>query len=182
MQHTLMSANSFFESFSSSSSFTQVSQSFGFAPMCLLLDIPGVPPACWKISSNCCSNCNRYRLLSRNDRRTMAVETTKSKKRVDKNVNLQNVSLLLRSLRRRDAGRTDKVRKTLAGRYYHRCRLTRGCSLGEEKRFPGGLGRSTTWVRLTQVVAVDQWITPAGRSVQHKPLRALHVIGHHRVT
>lgn len=86
MQRTLISANSFAEPLPSPSGFVQVSQSFGFAPKFLF---PDSSPGWRKISSNWFCSRNRYLLLSRNDRRTMAVETTKSKKRVDRNVNLR---------------------------------------------------------------------------------------------
>lgn len=76
-----------------SSDLIQVSQSFGFAPKFFFLEAaPGASLGGRKISSSCSCSCKLYRLLSKNDRRTMADETTKSKKRVDKNVNLLNVS------------------------------------------------------------------------------------------
>ena len=92
MERTFISANSRTESFPPSSGFIQVSQSFGLAPNVFLLEAAGGSPAGRKMSSNCSCKPRRHRLLSKNDRRTMAAETTKSKKRVDKNVNLQNVS------------------------------------------------------------------------------------------
>lgn len=107
VKRTLMSVSPFTESSPSSFSFTQVSQSFGFAPKFFFLEVPGVSPGWRKISSKCSCNCSRYRLLSKNDRRTIAVETTRSRKRVDKNVNLRNVSSNLSFLRSWRGGRED---------------------------------------------------------------------------
>lgn len=90
MQRTFISANSCPETFPPSSRCIQVSQSFGFAPNIFLLEAPSGSPGGRKRSSSCSWRPIRYRLLSKNDRRTMAVETTKSKKRVDKKVNLQS--------------------------------------------------------------------------------------------
>lgn len=91
MQRTLISSNSFTVSFPPSCSI-HVSQSLGFAPKVFLLEATGLSPGWWRMSSNCSCRPMRYLLLSKNDRRTMAVETNKSRKRVDKKVNLQGVS------------------------------------------------------------------------------------------
>ena len=91
MQRTLISANSSTVSFPPSC-FIHVSQSLGFAPRVFLLEATGLSPGWRRMSSSCSCRPMRYLLLSKNDRRTMAVETNKSRKRVDKKVNLQGVS------------------------------------------------------------------------------------------
>ena len=142
MELTLMFAYSCTESFPPSSSFIQASQSFGFAPKFFLFGTPGVSPGCWKISPSCSCRPMRYRLRSKNDRRTMAVETTKSKKSVERNVNLQNVSsnrsfggLLARVTGRR----TDRARTTLAGRPSPPSCLPGRYCLEEERKRKRGL-------------------------------------------
>lgn len=86
----------------------------------------------------------------------MAVETTRSKKRVDKNVNLQNVSpghIFCRAFRRL----TNRERLTLAGHLEGRlvCCLEEGEG---EKRSQWDWKLLSTWTglgRVTQLVVVD---------------------------
>ena len=103
----------------------------------------------------------------------MAVETTKSKKRVDRNVNLRDISSAASFgvTGKGGARRTDKVKTTLVG-----CRpscLPEWChseEAGEEMGTPGGLRQSTTWGMLTQVAVVTMDLSKStGHSVQPRP-------------